>query len=47
VEEDMTMDPIDTTNECIEQEVGQDYITWDEYFEKIVVCGCFVCCGKK
>ena len=38
VEEDMTMDPVDTTNDCIEQEVVQDYSTWDEYFEKIVVC---------
>lgn len=47
VEEDMTMDPADTTNDCTEQEVGQDYSTWDEYFEKIVVCGCFVCHGKK
>jgi hypothetical protein len=47
VEEDMTMDLTDTTNDCIEQEVGWDYSTWDEYFEKIVVCGCFVCRGKK
>jgi hypothetical protein len=23
-----------------EEEVGQDYSTWDQYFEKIVVCGC-------
>jgi hypothetical protein len=47
VEEDMTMDHVDTTNDCIEQEVGIDYSTWDEYFEKIVVCGWFVCRGKK
>jgi hypothetical protein len=47
VEEDMTMDPADTTNDCTEQEVGLEYSTWDEYFEKIVVCGCFVCRGKK
>jgi hypothetical protein len=47
VEEDMTMDPADTTNDCIEQEVGQDYNTWDEYFEKIDICGCFVCREKK
>ena len=25
VEEDMTMDPPDTTNNCTEKEVGQDY----------------------
>ena len=25
VEEDMTMDPPDTTNNCTENEVGQDY----------------------
>ena len=43
----MTVDPVDTTNECTKQEVGQDYSTWDEYFEKIVVCGCSVCHGKK
>jgi hypothetical protein len=47
VEEDMTMDIADTTNYCTKQEVGEDYSTWDEYFEKIVVCGCYVCCGKK
>ena len=41
------MDPPNTTNNYIEEEVGQDYSTWDEYFEKIVVCGCFVCHGKK
>ena len=40
VEEDMPMDPPDTTNDCIEEEVSQEYGTWDEYFEKIVVCGC-------
>ena len=37
--EDMTMDPIDTTNDCNEEEVSQNYSTWDEYYEKIVVCG--------
>lgn len=47
LEEDMTMDPIDTTNYCTEQEVGEDYRTWDEYFEKIIVYGCFICHGKK
>ena len=36
VEEDMTMDPIDTTNDCTEQEVGLEYSTWDEYFEKLL-----------
>ena len=47
VEEDMTMDPIETTNDCIKEEVSQDYSTWVEYFEKIVVCGCSKCRGKK
>ena len=47
VEEDMAMDPTDTTNECTEKEVGQDYSTWDEYFKNIVVCGCSICHGKK
>ena len=47
MEEDMTMDPLDTTNDCTEEEVGQDYSTWDEYFEKIVACGCSKCRGKK
>jgi hypothetical protein len=47
VEEDMTMDPTDTTNDFTEKEVGLEYSTWDEYFEKIGVCGCYVCCGKK
>ena len=47
VEEDMTMDPLDTTNDCTKEEVSQDYSTWDEYFEKSVVYGCFKCCGKK
>ena len=42
VEEDMTMDPANTTNNCIEQEVGLEYSTWDEYFEKIVVCKWYV-----
>jgi len=41
------MDHADTRNDCIEQEIGQDYSTWDQYFEKIVVCGCFVCHRKK
>lgn len=36
MEEDMRMDPPDTTNDCIEQEVSQDYSTWDEYFEKLL-----------
>ena len=43
----MTMDPLDTTNDYIEQEVGLDYSGWGEYFEKIVVCGCSICRGKK
>jgi hypothetical protein len=47
VEEDITMDLVDTTNDCTEQEVGLDYITWDEYFEKTVFCGCSICRGKK
>jgi hypothetical protein len=47
VEEDMTMDPPNTTNDCTEEEVSQEYSTWDEYFEKIVVCGCSKCHGKK
>lgn len=48
VEEDMTMDSIDTIEaQHTEQEVGNDYSTWDEYFEKIVVCGCYECRGKK
>jgi hypothetical protein len=47
VEEDMTMDPANTTNDCTKQEVGLDYSTWDEYLEKIVVCGCSICRGKK
>ena len=47
MEEDMTMDPVETTNHYDEQEVGQDYSTWDEYFEKIAVCGCSKCRGKK
>ena len=48
VEEDMTMDSIDTIeSQHTEQEVGNDYSTWDEYFEKIVVCGCYECRGKK
>jgi len=47
VEEDMTMDHVDPTNSCTEAEVGQYYSTWDEYFEKIVVCGCSICRGKK
>lgn len=29
VEEDMTMDILDITNTCTEEEVGQDYSTWD------------------
>ena len=41
------MDPLDTTNDCTEEEVSQEYSTWDEYFEKIVVCGCSICHGKK
>jgi hypothetical protein len=47
VEEDITMDPVDTTNDCIEQKIGQDYNTWDEYFDKIVICGYFVCRENK
>jgi hypothetical protein len=47
VEEDMTIDPPNTINNCTEEEVGQNYSTWDEYFEKIVVCGCSICRGKK
>ena len=47
VKEDMTMDPAQTTNDCTEKEVGLEYSTWYEYFEKIGVCGCYVCCGKK
>ena len=47
VEEDITMDPPNTTNDCTEEEVSQEYSTWDEYFEKIVVCGCSKCHGKK
>ena len=49
VEEDMTMDTVDTTNECIEQEVGHDYSTWDQYSEKTVtvICGCPLCRGNK
>jgi hypothetical protein len=47
VEEDMTMDPPETKNECTKEEVSQEYSTWDEYFEKIVVCGCSKCHGKK
>ena len=47
VEEYMTIDPAYTTNYCTEQEVVQDYSTWDEYFEKIVVCRCSMCRGKK
>ena len=43
----MAMDPPDTTNDCTEEEVSQEYGTWDEYFEKIIVCGCSKCCGKK
>ena len=43
----MTMDLADTTNDCTKKEVGLEYSTWDEYFEKIVVCGCSVCRGKK
>ena len=30
VEEDMTMDPPDTTNDYNEEEVSQEYSTWDE-----------------
>ena len=41
------MDPLDTTNDCIEEEVSQEYSTCDEYFEKIVVSGFSKCCGKK
>ena len=41
------MDPPDTTNYYTKEEVSQEYSTWDEYFEKIVVCGCFKCRGKK
>ena len=47
VEEDMTMDPANRTKDCIDKEVGEDYNTWDEYFEKIFLCGCFVCQEKK
>jgi hypothetical protein len=43
----MTMNPLYTTNDCTEEEVGQDCTTWDEYFEKIVICGCSICCGNK
>jgi hypothetical protein len=43
----MTMDLGDTKYYCTQQEVGLDYSTWDEYFDKIVVCGCYVCRGKK
>ena len=43
----MIVDPIDTRNECIQQEVDQYYTTWDEYFEKMFVCGCSICRGKK
>ena len=41
------MDPIDTTNDCTKEEVSQYYSTWDEYFEKTVVCRCSKCRGKK
>ena len=41
------MDPPNTTNNCTEEEVVEDYSTWDEYFEKIVVCRCSMCRGKK
>ena len=47
VEEDMRMDPLDTTNDYTKEEVSQEYSTSDEYFEKIVVCGCSKCRGKK
>ena len=48
MEEDMTMDSIDALEaQHTEQEVGNDYSAWDEYFEKIVVCGCYECRGKK
>ena len=30
VEEDMTMDPPDTINDCTEEEVSKKYSTWDE-----------------
>ena len=30
------MDPPDTTNDCTEEEVSQEYSTWDEYFEKLL-----------
>ena len=41
------MDPPDTLNDCNEEDVSQEYSTWDEYFEKIVVFGCSKCHGKK
>ena len=47
VEEDMTTDPPDTRNDWTKEEVSQEYSTWDEYFEKIVVCGCSKCHGMK
>ena len=48
VDEDMIMDCIDTIEaQHTEQEVNNDYSTWDEYFEKIVVWGCYECRGKK
>lgn len=47
MEEDTAMDPMDKTNDFTEQEVGQEYRMQDDYFEKIVVCGCVVCHGKK
>ena len=47
LEDDMTIDPTNTTNDRTEQQIGQELSTWDEYFEKIVVFECYVCRGKK
>ena len=36
VEEDMTMDSLDTTSDYTEEEVSQEYSTWDEYLRKLL-----------
>ena len=48
MEEDMTTDSTYTIEaQHTEQKVGNYYSTWDEYFEKNVICGCYECRGKK
>ena len=48
MEEYMTMDSTNTIEaQHTKHEVNNDDSIWDEYFNKIIVCGYYECRGKK